>query len=167
PSATGTSNVTITATNAGGNSAPAGLAITIKPPKPVITSAATATGTVGKAFSYQITATNSPTSYGVTGTLPAGLTLNTGTGLISGTPSATGTSNVTITATNASGTRPAAPLAITINPAAPVITSAATATGVVGTAFSYQITATNNPTSYAVNGTLPAGLTLNTGTGLI
>ena len=34
---------------------------------PVITSATSATGTVGTAFSYQITATNSPTSYGATG----------------------------------------------------------------------------------------------------
>ena len=40
---------------------------------PVITSASSATGTTGKAFSYQITATNSPTSYGVQG-LPGGLT---------------------------------------------------------------------------------------------
>ena len=34
---------------------------------PVITSATTASGTVGSAFSYQITATNAPTSYGATG----------------------------------------------------------------------------------------------------
>ena len=41
---------------------------------PVITSATTASGTVGTAFSYQITATNTPTSYGATG-LPAGLSV--------------------------------------------------------------------------------------------
>jgi hypothetical protein len=34
---------------------------------PVITSAATASGTVGSAFSYQITAANTPTGYGATG----------------------------------------------------------------------------------------------------
>jgi hypothetical protein len=73
------------------------------PPAPVITSSTTATGTVGSAFSYQITATNSPTSYNATG-LPAGLTVNTSTGAISGTPTAAGTSNVTISATNSGGT---------------------------------------------------------------
>ena len=64
---------------------------------PVITSKATASGTVGIAFSYQITATNTPTSYSATG-LPTGLTINSRTGLISGTPTAAGTSTVTIAA---------------------------------------------------------------------
>jgi hypothetical protein len=70
---------------------------------PVITSPATANGTVGESFNYQITANNSPTSFGATG-LPAGLTVNTSTGSISGTPSSAGTSTVTISATNSAGT---------------------------------------------------------------
>ena len=69
----------------------------------MITSATTASGTVGVAFSYQISATNSPTTYGATG-LPAGLSVNTASGLISGTPMAAGTSTVTLSATNGSGT---------------------------------------------------------------
>jgi hypothetical protein len=70
---------------------------------PAITSALTVSGLVNTAFSYQITATNSPTSYGATG-LPAGLSVSTSTGLISGTPTTAGTSSVTLSATNASGT---------------------------------------------------------------
>ena len=70
---------------------------------PVITSARTASGTVGSAFSYQITATNSPSSYGATG-LPAGLSVNSGTGLISGTPTTAATSTVTLSASNSGGT---------------------------------------------------------------
>src|SRR5207245_209817 len=54
---------------------------------PAITSPPTASGIVGTAFSYQITATNSATSFGATG-LPAGLSVSPGTGLISGTPTA-------------------------------------------------------------------------------
>ena len=45
---------------------------------PVITSATTASGTVGSAFSYQITASNTPTTYSATG-LPAGLSINSTT----------------------------------------------------------------------------------------
>jgi hypothetical protein len=69
---------------------------------PVITSPTTASGTVGASFSYQIAASNSPTSFNATG-LPAGLSVNTSTGLISGTPTAAGTSAVTISASNSAG----------------------------------------------------------------
>src|SRR5947208_8716138 len=140
------------------------LATTAFAAKPVITSPLTATGQVGVAFSYQITATNSPTSFNATG-LPAGLTVNTTNGLISGTPTTAGTYSVTISETNGSGTGNAT-LTLTIKPPPPVITSSLTATGQVGVAFSYSITATNNPTSYNATG-LPAGLSVNTSTGVI
>ena len=131
---------------------------------PVITSATTASGTAGTAFSYQITATNTPTSYGATG-LPAGLSVNSGNGLISGTPATAATSTVTLSASNSGGTGNAT-LTLTIKPAVPLITSATTASGTVGSAFSYQIAASNTPTSYGATG-LPAGLSVNSGTGLI
>src|SRR5208282_3297781 len=131
---------------------------------PVITSATTASGTAGTAFSYQITATNTPTSYGATG-LPAGLSVNSGNGLISGTPATAATSTVTLSASNSGGTGNAT-LTLTIKPAVPAITSATTASGTVGSAFSYQITASNTPTSYGATG-LPAGLSVNSGTGSI
>jgi hypothetical protein len=135
---------------------------------PSITSPLTASGTVGQAFSYQITATNSPTSFNATG-LPAGLSVNTTTGVISGTPTTAGNSSVTISATNSAGTG-SATLALTIAPvqqtSPPAITSSLTASGTVGTAFTYQITATNGPTSFNATG-LPAGLSVNTTTGVI
>ena len=70
---------------------------------PVITSATTATGTVGSVFNYQIAGTNTPSSYTATG-LPSGLTVNSITGLISGMPSLAGQSVVTLGAVNSSGT---------------------------------------------------------------
>ncbi len=166
PTAAGTSSVTLSATNAAGTGT-ATLALTINPAPPVITSATTASGTVGKAFAYTITASNSPTNYGETGTLPAGLSLNTTSGVISGTPTAAGTTSVTIKATNAGGTG-SATLTITVSSAVspPVITSATTKSGTVGSAFSYTITASNSPTSYGAT-SLPAGLTVNTSTGVI
>jgi hypothetical protein len=132
----------------------------------VVTSATSAIGITGTSFTYTIVATNSPTSYSVTGTLPTGLTFNTSTGVLSGTPSQLGSFPLTIRATNAGGTGSAS-FALTINPPAPVVTSATSATGMKGTAFSYAITATNSPTSFSVTGALPAGLTVNATTGVI
>lgn len=69
---------------------------------PVITSSLTDSGTVGAAYTYNITATNSPTSYSATG-LPAGLSINTSTGEITGTVGTAAIYNIDITATNAFG----------------------------------------------------------------
>ncbi|MBV9764167.1 MAG: putative Ig domain-containing protein [Acidobacteriaceae bacterium] len=133
---------------------------------PVISTATSASGTVGSVFSYQIVATNSPTSYSATG-LPVGLSVNTTTGLISGTPTAAGSSTVTLGATNVSGTGNSTLMLIfvAVAAAAPIIFAATSASGTVGSPFSYQIAATNLPTSYSATG-LPADLSVNA-TGLI
>ncbi|UAY51237.1 carbohydrate-binding protein [Ferruginibacter albus] len=74
---------------------------------PIINSTDTASGTMGQSFNYAITASNNPTSYTATN-LPDGLTINTSTGIISGTiaisPNSGSNSIVTITATNTNGT---------------------------------------------------------------
>ncbi len=70
---------------------------------PSITSALTANGVVGTPFSYQILASGAASSYSAA-PLPAGLTINPATGLISGTPTVNTVANVTIGATNAAGT---------------------------------------------------------------
>ena len=54
---------------------------------PIIVSASSATVASNAPFSYQIAATNTPTSFGAIN-LPAGLSMNPSTGLISGSPTA-------------------------------------------------------------------------------
>jgi len=71
--------------------------------RPAIISGGQASATVGTPFTFQILANNVPTSYGATG-LPAGLSVNPTTGLISGTPTASGSFTVALSATNALGT---------------------------------------------------------------
>ena len=85
---------------------------TTVPALPVIYSAATASGVTGQSFTYQIAATNTPTSFSATG-LPAGLSGNSTTGLISGTPTTVGNSTITLTATNTTGSGNAT-LALTV-----------------------------------------------------
>ena len=70
---------------------------------PLINSSLTASATQNSAFSYQMLAQNSPTAFSATG-LPAGVSVNTQTGLLSGTPTVSGAFNITLGATNALGT---------------------------------------------------------------
>lgn len=134
-------------------------------PKPVINSATTAAATAQTPFEYRITAINAPTYYGASG-LPAGLAIDSTSGLISGTPTTPGNYTVLLTASNANGDGTAS-LNITVNPApVPVITSATNAAATLNASFQFQITANNSPTSYGATN-LPPGLSLDPSTGLI
>lgn len=80
---------------------------------PVITSAGSAAGTNGVMFNYAITATGGAVAFGASG-LPSGLTVNSGTGEISGTPTQAGTFSVEIRAADAAGNTDTNSLALTI-----------------------------------------------------
>ena len=70
---------------------------------PIITSALNVAGVVGDSFQYQIVAAKFPNSYSAS-PLPPGLNVDSNTGLIDGTPTQAGQFQVTIGATNGSGT---------------------------------------------------------------
>ncbi|NBR47197.1 MAG: hypothetical protein EBT68_08865, partial [Verrucomicrobia bacterium] len=132
---------------------------------PVITSANAVSGFVGVSLSYQITASNGPTSFGASN-LPTGLSVNTANGLISGAPTLAGTNVAQVFASNSSGTGTNNVTFSITTPQIPVITSSGTASGTVGQAFSYQISASNNPTTFAASN-LPTGLSVNASSGAI
>jgi len=110
-------------------------------------------------------------SYAVSPALPAGLTLNTSTGVISGTPTTlTAAANYTITATNSGGSTDAS-VSIAVNDIAP---SALTYFSNPVTYAKDTAITNNTPSSsggavvfYAVSPALPTGLTLNTSSGII
>jgi len=135
---------------------------------------------VGQPFRYQISALHPPSAFSADG-LPKGLSLtDAATGLITGTPTEPGASQVHLTATNANGSG-VATLTLTVQtptPERPQITSPATASGTVGAPFSYQIIATNQPTHYFATSpsdkgteppasSLPPGITYDTASGLV
>ena len=168
----GPDSFTYTATNAGGTSSPATVTITVSPPTITYTPSSPAAGTVGVAYSQSVAGASggaAPYTYTIaSGALPAGITL-AANGTLSGTPTANGTFNFTVKATDSStGTGPfnktSGTLTLTI--AAPTISYTPTnpLPATVGTAYSRSLASATGgtaPYSYTIaSGSLPAGITL-------
>ncbi|MEQ1748675.1 MAG: putative Ig domain-containing protein, partial [Prosthecobacter sp.] len=138
---------------------------------PVITinPASLPAGTVGTAYSQTLTASGGVAaySYAVTsGTLPLGLTLNAASGVISGTPSAAISANITVTATDANNCTGTRNYTLAMSCQSITITPALLSDGTVGVAYSQPLTATGGTAPYVWDvsaGTLPAGLNLSPG----
>ena len=109
-------------------------------------------------------------SWSIAPALPAGLSCNSGTGVITGIPSAASASaSYTVTASNASGNGSTS-LTITVNPAAPRISySPASQSYTVGTAIGAWTPANTGgaATTWSISPALSAGLSLSTSTGQI
>jgi type II secretory pathway pseudopilin PulG len=168
PGTEGIYTFTFTAANGIGNNAVQNFTLTLNLP-PTITSASSATFTVGQSGSFTATAVGYPVpTLSESGTLPSGLTFNPATGALSGTP-ATGSGGVypiSITATSTSGTT-IQPFTLTVDEA-PTITSPAATTFGVGTAGSFTVTATGYPApTLSESGTLPAGISFNAASGAL
>jgi endo-1,4-beta-xylanase len=139
-----------------------------------VTQPANQTTTVNTAASLQIQATDSggaALTYSQTG-LPTGLSINSSTGLISGTPTATGSSSVTVTAKDSTGATGSASFTWQVNPAGGntvTVTNPGNESSTVGTAVSVQIRATDSGSGQTLTFSqtgLPAGLSISS-SGLI
>lgn len=119
-------------------------------------------------LSYQITS----------GSLPAGLSFNTSTGQITGTPSATAAASLTVTITDEALTPQTTTGSFTLNvsTSAPAVLQAilgqSSYSFIVGENVNFTpVTGSGgypgNSYQYAISGTLPAGLSFNTSTGNI
>jgi hypothetical protein len=166
---------TVTATSVADTSKSAIVTISITSP-PVITTTSLPAGTEGAAYNQTVATSGGAGTLTLTvstGSLPAGLSMDS-SGHITGTPTGpNGTASFTVKATDSSngGAQSATQnLSILINlPPAPAITTTSLPAGVEGTAYNQTIQATGFGTlAYSISaGTLPAGLSLNGSTGAI
>src|SRR5262245_65683617 len=101
------------------------LSITIASATLTITTASLSNGQQGVAYSQTLAATGGATPYTwsiTVGTLPAGLAINASTGVISGKPTGTGTSNFTVQVTDSESPAVAMTKALSITIASATLT---------------------------------------------
>ena len=139
---------------------------------PSITTATLNAGIVGTPYSQSLAASGgtSPYTWSITsGALPAGLTLTNG--VISGTPTAVGSSAITVKVVDSAAATASVNLTLLVKPAGtaptPVVISPTTlSAATVGTSYTQSLTATGGTSPYTwsiTSGALPAGLSFSNG----
>lgn len=178
PTAAGTFNFTVRASDANSFAATQAYSIGVGVPTLTLTPATIPAAAAASPYSVTFSAGSgtAPYSYSlVAGALPSGISLNTATGVLSGTTVQAGSFGITVRATDSS-TGTGAPFTVqsayTLTVTAPVITLApgTVPAGTVAASYSTSISASGGATPYAysiVAGALPAGLTLNGSTGAL
>jgi len=143
---------------------------TVAAPTITVSPSTLPTPAISSAYSQTVSASGgtSPYSFSVTlGSLPTGLVLNTTSGVVSGTPTAVGTFNFTIKATDSSAAGPfTGTQAYSVTIAAPTLSALPTnpPAPTVGAAYSQTFTPSGGtaPYTYSISaGALPSGLTLS------
>jgi Autotransporter beta-domain/Bacterial Ig-like domain (group 3)/Putative Ig domain len=150
---------------------------TIAPPTLTITATASATTQIGQSYSQANVAGGGTTPYTysvASGTLPAGTTLNTSTGTVSGTPITVGPYSYAIKVTDGGSPTPQTVTTVTISgtiaPPTLTITATASATKQAGQSYSQTNAASGGTVPYTYSlaaGALPAGTSLNSSTGTV
>lgn len=170
PTAANTFDFDVRVADAAGRTTQLKTAITVVQP-PTITTSSLPNGTVQQAYNHTVQATggNAPYTWSVTGSLPSGLQFNAGS--LSGTPTASGTSSITLRVVDAQGSSATRTLSLRIDGGLQLsISPLSLPAGLAGNAYSQTLSALGGiaPFSWSISsGALPAGLTLNATTGAI
>jgi YVTN family beta-propeller protein len=170
PMTVGTSSFTVKVTDA--NNFAATKALTIKIVQLKVPTGSLPPGAIGTAYNQVLQATGGTSPYiwsRASGNLPPGLTLNSGTGAISGTPSTAGTFSFTLSVTDADGFSATGTVSIIIVSQLTITTTSLPA-GMIGTAYNQPLQAAGGTTPYKwslASGALPPGLSMNSATGAI
>src|SRR6266568_3248190 len=138
PSASGTSSFTVQVTDSASKAAQQPLSIAISASSPAIMTSSLPVGQMGTAYQATLAASGGTTPYSwslASGSLPAGLSLNSASGVISGTPSASGTSSFTVQVMDSASKAAQQALSIAISGSSPAITTSSLPAGQMGAAY--------------------------------
>jgi len=170
PTSAGSFTFTIQVADSKGAQGSKSFTLTIAAAAPTLTitsGSPLATGTVGTAYSQTLAATGGTAPYAwsiATGNLPPGISLNSSSGALTGTPTSAGTFDFSGQVTDNKGATASKAFRIPINTSNLTITSTSPLPdGIVGTAYSQTLTASGGQPPYSwtvTTGALPAGLRL-------
>lgn len=166
----GTSGFTIQVSDSAGNTGSQAYSVNIGTNVLAINPSSLPNATQGVAYNQSVIATggSAPYTYSISsGSLPAGLSLNSGTGAITGSPTTAGPVSFTIQAVDINGNIGSRTYGMNVGASSGLAVSPSSLpNGTQGTAYSQTITATGGtgPYTYALtSGSLPTGLTLSAG----
>jgi prepilin-type N-terminal cleavage/methylation domain-containing protein len=136
---------------------------------PQLVKPANQTSTAGTAAVLWISVSGGtqPLTWSATG-LPPGLSIDPGSGKVSGTPTTVGTNSVAVTVTDRFAVSGSTTFTWTVIPRPTIVAPTGARTNAVGNTISVQASASGGAAPYTWTATnLPAGLTMNAGSGLI
>lgn len=166
PTSAGVFPVTVRVTDATGGSYQAALTLRIEAASLTISTTSLAGAPANVPYSQTISATGGTPPYTfdvISGVLPPGLTLASN-GVLSGTPTTSGTYNFFIRLTDGAGMTAQASYSVVVSGSGPRLIVSSLPTGIVNTTYSGALLAQGGTAPYTfslLSGTLPAGLTLN------
>jgi hypothetical protein len=170
--AAGNYSVTIQAMDTNNCPGTSSYVLTLQCPTITITPTTAPAATVAVSYSATLTATGGtgPYTWSIpTGTAPTGLALNP-SGVLSGTPTAPGSYSFTVEARDVYGCIGSATISVTVSCPTLALSPGSLASGYRGIAYSQTVSSSGgiSPYTYSlIAGSLPPGVTLNTGTGVI
>jgi PKD repeat protein len=175
PAQSGSTSFTLRVRDSASGQATAPLSLTVQPALDplAITTSSLPQAMEQAAYSAALSATGGtpPYQFAISaGSLPAGITLTAGNGLLAGTPTQFGIYPFDVTVSDSVSAQATVSLSITVQPAVVplVLTTATLPPATQAVAYSAQLTVTGGSAPYSfsiVSGSLPAGVTLESASG--
>jgi hypothetical protein len=168
PTQIGTFNITVTATDQNGCTGSKGYTLVVNCPAITVGPSSISAGTAGSAFTpvaFTQTGGVGTTTFSESGSLPTGMTFSAG--VLSGTPTQTGSFSITITATDQNGCTGSQAYTLVINCPTITISPASISGGTAGVAYNpvtFTQTGGVGTVTISESGSLPTGMTFSAGT---
>ena len=173
PTASGSFGFTVTVTDTASNTSSKQFSIAIAAGLTITTAPALPNGAIGASYSQALDAVGGAAPYSwsvVQGALPPGLALTSSSGTISGTATSSGPFNFTVQVADSASATATKTFTLSISASLSIVTQATLPSGSVGVPYAATLAVAGGSSPYQwtiTSGTPPAGITLNSSSGVL